>query len=394
MKKCFVIILFLIILPSLAQAEERSNAELYQMIKKMEQKLDAAISETAVAKYEAKKAKEEAANARKELARIKKASATEPANTFVSKPSDNQALRGKPGIVASIETLYMQPSRSNLDFVIIDPDTDSLPKGSTKSVELGYDLGTRFNLTYTTDTSIDIGATLTKFKTRDSASAEKLTGGSLWGICLHPDSYVEDDDSTSATASYDLDYSVMDLGIGKSIDIDKNFSLHVNAGLRQASIKQIQNICYIDSGTSKSANIIDKNDFRGWGGRLGLDLDWRLGKGFSIFSSVNGSILKGDFDLSYSQIDNNSGSINTIVDITKNIDNQVIPVLELRAGIGYEYRLKTTWSVGIQAGYEWQNWFNMVYAQRFSDDVNEQLMHTDTTDIGLSGFFIKGFIKF
>jgi major outer membrane protein len=72
----------------------------------------------------------------------------------------------------------------------------------------------------------------------------------------------------------------------------------------------------------------------------------------------------------------------------------VIPVIETRAGIGYAHQLKNGWSIGARAGYEWQNWFNMVTALRFMDDVDSQIMGTDTTDIGLDGFFIEGFINF
>ena len=71
MKRGVVVLVLLVALPAAAWAQEFSNAELYQMIKKMEIKFDAAIEQTNRAMAEAEKAKAEAALAKEEAARAK-----------------------------------------------------------------------------------------------------------------------------------------------------------------------------------------------------------------------------------------------------------------------------------------------------------------------------------
>jgi len=70
-KRGIVILLLLVALPAAAWPQEFSNAELYQMIKKMERKFDQAIEQTNRAMAEAEKAKAEAALAKEEAAAAK-----------------------------------------------------------------------------------------------------------------------------------------------------------------------------------------------------------------------------------------------------------------------------------------------------------------------------------
>lgn len=390
MKRCIVVMLVCLALPGLSWAQAPSNEELYQMIKEMERKLDVAIGEAnkakeeaARAKEEAVRAKEEAAKAREELARIKETPALVPEETVIRDP----------GLRVSFENLFMRPSRSNLDFVIVDHNNDSDPQGSLSEVEPGYHWGGRAALAYDFSSGTDVCAEFTWIKAEESESFVQPSGGRLWGTWLHPDSVIGWREATSATASYDFEHYVADLGVGKWVDIGKYFSMRMEAGLRYAEIEQDLNITYIDSVNNERVDITNENDFSGWGGRVGVGIDCRLGGGFSIFSSVGGSVLVGDADLSFAEVDQTGIGTAIPVDI-KDSATRVVPVIDLKAGIGYEYQFKNGCSVGVKAGYEFQNWFNMMTVHRFSDDVADQLSYTDTTDIGLDGFFIEGVITF
>jgi hypothetical protein len=115
-----------------------------------------------------------------------------------------------------------------------------------------------------------------------------------------------------------------------------------------------------------------------------------MGQGFNLFSSVAGSFLMGDFDLSYSSIQ----GATVLGSIEDSVNNRLVPVVEMRAGLAYAYQLENGMSVGAKVGYEWQNWFNMVTDLRYTDDVDSQLASTDTSDLSLDGFFLEGFLNF
>lgn len=401
MRKIIVAVLTMAILPGIAWAQEPSNQELYQMIQQMERKYDAAIKETdralAEARAEATKAKEEAAKAKAELARLK--AEPRPAPLQAEAPPLIKPTETTPGFKASAEVLYMRPSRGNLDFAIKDPDTDSYPEGTVGEIEPDYQLGGRFGLGYDLGSGTEIGVQFTGLKSHDSESATAPSGGSLWGLWLHANSVIDDNDVDTAKARYDFEHYAIDLNARQKLNIGRHFGLTLEGGLRYASMNQDFDIAYRQNVTSelhRDATISSENHFSGWGPRLGVGLDWRMGYGFNVFSSVAGSLMMGDFDLSYREEDLAAGATTTTtrVNMKQGIHNRIIPVVEMKLGVGYAHKLKNGWTVGANAGYEWQNWFNMVTAHHFSDDVDAQIMDTDTTDVSLDGFFFEGFIHF
>lgn len=384
MKKCIALMFVIMALPTMVWAQQPSNEELYRMIQEMERKFDAAIDRTNQALAEAAEAKEEAAKAKAELAQLQ--SGLHPASTSLVKTPETT-----PGFTASAEALYIRPSRSNLDFVITDPDTDNNPEGTVGEIEPDYQMGERIGLGYDFGSGTEIGVRFTGLKTHDSDSATSSAGGALWGTWLHPNASIDDNDVTSATARYDFEHYAIDFGARQKLNIGQRLGLNLDAGLRYASMNQDIGIAYLNANNGTRVDITNENDFSGWGPRIGMGLDWRVGHGFNVFSSVAGSLLLGDFDLMLRETDNGTAER---ADIKQGLHNRLIPVLEMKLGVGYARQLNNGWTIGANAGYEWQNWFNMVSAQRFSDDVDSQIMYTDTTDISLDGFFFEGFIRF
>ena len=404
MKRLIVVTVLFVALPAAAWAQEFSNAELYQMIKKMERKFDAAIEQTnkalaeaekakaeaAVAKEEAARAKAEVALAKEETARVKAAlaeikTATASADTAAEVPlaSVNHTPKTVTGLGASVDALYIRPSRSNLDYAISDSNLDGNPQGRVKEVDPDYSGGFRFGLGYTLESGTDIRAQYMQLDTKDSDSATAPAGGTLWSPLVHPDAT---ENFTSAKATYDFDLDVFDLSVGKWFAVGNDLDMRLEAGLRYADLTQELDAIY-DGGLSE---VEQKNDFTGWGPRVGLGMDWEMTQGFNLFGSLAGSFLVGDFDLSYRSVE--GGTVFGSIDGSE--DNRFVPVVEMRAGLGYAYRLENGMSVGAKVGYEWQNWFNMVTAKRFVDDINDAALSTDTTDVSLDGFFLEGFVNF
>jgi hypothetical protein len=369
------------ILPAVAWAQAPSNEALHQKILEMERKLDVAIDE-------AGKAKDEANQAREELTRLREAAAAA-SDTSADLPA---AEREKGiGLGISVEALYMRPTRSGLDFVVADPDAGNL-SGSEKAVEADRDWGFRLGMAYEFKSGAFVGLRATTLDASGDASVTEPSGGSLWGTWLHPDAVIDDDDVTAADASYDFEQDVFDLVVGKKLTVRRNVGLRIDAGLRYAEMKQAFDIHY-EQGAVNTVDVYQDLDYSGWGPTVGMDADWEMGWGISLFGSVSGSLLMGDSDFSIREVDFN-GATTELVNVESSDNSRVVPVVEMRAGIGYVYRLNSGYRFGFKAGYEWQNWFNAVTTMRFVDDVDGQLASRDTTDIGVDGFFLEGFFTF
>lgn len=356
-------------------AEAPSNEELYRMIQELSTNQDAL-------REEARKAKAEAAAAKAELAALKSVGAA-------AGPATVTVPQGQAGMTASVEAIYLRPSRSNLDFAIEAPTAAGV-QGNVVGVDPDYDLGGRLGLNWANGSGNDIGLQVTWLDASDSASASAPAGGVLFGTRLHPNSILDETSPTSASADYDFDHTAVDLSVGQRINVGSNLNLRLFGGLRYASLEQDFDIFYTNG--VNTVNISEQNDFDGIGPRVGLEGRWGFGQGFSIFGEAAGSVLVGDFDLSYTDIEN--GGASTRVNIDESFDNRVVPVVEGRVGIAYNAKLASERSFGVSLGYEWQNWYNVVSVDRFSDDVDRQLLSTDTTDIGLDGFFLKGQLTF
>ena len=414
MRKFILVMLMMAVLPGGAWAQGPSNEELYRMIKAMEHKFDAAMEETKKAKAEANKARAEAAQAREEVAaaRAETAKAKEDlaqlkSETSAAGPSVQasagpvvQTAATDPGFTLSAEAVFLRPTRSGLDFVVKDKYRTGNIRGKVVEIEPDYQLNGRFGVGYDFGSGTEIGVKFSAINSDESKSVTRpSTGMDLWGLWLHPNSVIDDNDVTRAKARYNFEHYLVDVGLKQKLDIGKRFGLSLEAGMRYASMNQDMDIVYIQDVTStlnRSVYIDNYNKFSGWGPRLGTSLDWRVGYGFNLFGSIAGSVLVGDFDLKYREHDYAVGATvgTRRVDIKQELHSRVIPVLETKVGVGYSYKLKNGLAFGANAGYEWQNWFNMVTAQRFSDDVDNQIVSTDTTDIGLDGFFVEGFIRF
>ena len=337
MRRSVGVVALCFILPAVAWAQAPSNEALHQKILEMERKLDTAIDE-------AGKAKDEANQAREELTRLREAAAA------ASESSADLPAAGREkgiGFGISVEALYMRPTRSGLDFVVVDPDAGEF-SGSEKAVEADHDWGFRLGMSYEFKSGAFVGLRAATLDTSGDASVTEPSGGSLWGTWLHPNAVIDDDDVTAADASYDFEQDVFDLVVGKKLTVGRNVGLRIDAGLRYAEMKQAFDINY-ESGAVTTVDVYQDQDYRGWGPTVGMDADWEMGWGISLFGSVSGSLLMGDADYSIREVDFN-GATTELVNVESSDNSRVVPVVEMRAGIGLCLPAQQRVPVRVQGG--------------------------------------------
>ncbi len=123
---------------------------------------------------------------------------------------------------------------------------------------------------------------------------------------------------SSADPSWRLHYDSIDLELGREFYVSRRLTLRPFIGLREAWIRQKYKISTQGIGevyTTQAITIDEvnvflndltvyntvrmKNDFNGLGPRAGLNTDWYLGAGFSIFGDFGVALLLGNFDVQY-----------------------------------------------------------------------------------------------
>jgi hypothetical protein len=201
-------------------------------------------------------------------------------------------------------------------------------------------------------------------------------------------------------------YDAGDLLFGQKLDVGSRIRLHPFMGLRYAHINTQEIGTYAGGGdssavfgassngipsvfptsSSSSENSELENTFNGIGPRFGSDAQVNLGQGFSIRGRLGLSALIGSRKI------DNSGLI-TYYDVddaavgsfqaTDNSDSQtrVVPEIDGRLGLNYTYNFASNMALGVEAGWQATNYFNVV-----ADSLN-----TDTGEsAGNSNFAIQG----
>lgn len=109
--------------------------------------------------------------------------------------------------------------------------------------------------------------------------------------------------ASSASAHWHVDYDTLDLALERSFFLSRQFVLSPYVGFRSAWIDQhyraTYDMVFIDMEGeppfTQPVYFKAKNDFWGFGPRLGSELIWHFNQNWNIFANFSGSILYGKF---------------------------------------------------------------------------------------------------
>ncbi|GAB4194339.1 MAG: hypothetical protein Tsb0015_17310 [Simkaniaceae bacterium] len=180
---------------------------------------------------------------------------------------------------------------------------------------------------------------------------------------------------THAKSQYDFDFHSLDLELGRSFFVSKNLSLRPHMGLKAAWIDLEQltryhggnpvaasgrttigfNIFGLDGNT---VHVKDKSNFRGLGPRTGLNTEWYLGRGFSLFGETSLAMVFGLFDAEHKErysLDVENRRIRLEVN-----RHGFTPTVQFQLGIAYKtYFNDDRNHLMLRLGYDSQYWWRV-----------------------------------
>ena len=229
------------------------------------------------------------------------------------------------------DTLYLTATQGGLTYgseseALTFGGTGSVTKYETKIKHLHqrWDLGWRLGVGYQSPCECwDAALLWTHFDTDTHAKHDDPVNPNQWFTPAWnsiPVPFTDDDPNLlggnlppDGTTSFPVQYSyahwklrmnLVDLEIGREFCVNSCLSLRPHVGVRGASINEKYKIKYeviAAVGASELAAPIDyidlKNDFEGAGVRGGLDTDFDLGCGLSIYGGVAVSLLYGETEI-------------------------------------------------------------------------------------------------
>lgn len=258
--------------------------------------------------------------------------------------------------------LYLNAREVDLPYAthVDGPINNAVPLAPSSVVDSEYSPGIRIGGTLARDSWSSFTAAFWHYRS-DTGDDLVLPGGTGWirPEVTHPDTSAADFDKLAATANYEIDFQMVDAAYTAILRHGTNYSLNYLVGLRYAHLDQDFHSEFTVLG---SRTVDTQIDFNGLGVRAGLDGERLLGRGFSVYGGVFGSLLAGQFSTDYEQQFNLAG-----VEASAGFsDNRVVPQLEMEAGISWQ---DPCGKLRLRAGYYRGAWFNVATTPTFIDAV-------------------------
>ncbi|GIW78629.1 MAG: hypothetical protein KatS3mg105_0436 [Gemmatales bacterium] len=277
----------------------------------------------------------------------------------------------------SVDYLFLKPRRRDLDFVIVDPINNGRPQGTIESADWEARSGVRGGFGFRHANDWETGFYYTWLHSASSNTQIAPLGGVLYATQTHPGTVEQ---VTTATAATSLTYNLFDLEFSKRYEPTSGMRFRPFGGLRFARIDQ-NFIAIYNGGDANFDTVSSLLEVQTAGFRAGAEGNWLLGWGFSLYARGAGSLLYGDFDSTFQEL--NNSNVTTLSSVGEKFQ-KIIPVMELAMGLAWKYR-----NLEISVGYEFINWFDLVDVPDFVDDVHQGKFIRRTSDLSLSGIAFR-----
>lgn len=303
---------------------------------------------------------------------------------------ENQIPKNGIGLYVNVDALLWQAHQTNTEFVLKNPagEDPATYVGPEKSPDFKYDWGVRVGAGYTMKNhdDWDIYLDWTHFKTYAHRS---VSAGSSYALePILSSVYGGNLTADKATSHWKLDLNMIDLELGKRFNISRFFSLRGFAGLRNAWVYQHENVTYSgglleDNGRSPD-KVHLKNDFWGLGLLVGLETQWGMGAGFSIYADAAASILSG-----YYKLQNKETANGTVQNNVRDSFHTGKWVTDLALGVRWDKTFSNDhYHIGIKTG-----WEQHLFINQFQWGAQDASPFT-TTDLSIQGWILSARFDF
>lgn len=315
-------------------------------------------------------------------------------------PAFIPVLRG--GFEFAIEALYLEPHASNLDYAVLDPTPIEFPisflgflpssNSSLQTIKSNYDFGYRLHVGYIFPLSAnDMSLNYHKLTQSNRNSVVAPVDGVIWTNLTDSTTLATFGVTANrASASVDFDWEGINLEFGRRVQFH-NLLVRGFAGVSLDKVNENSDVIYTDLMTLRALSIAtdevtQKNHYRGFGPRLGFDIDLLLGCHFAVVAQAATDLLVGNVETRLFEI--NSLGDSTVID--PNSTTRVVPTFDGKLGLAYIFPFSDCCSsVRVEAGYQFNHYFNVKDSLRFTSSNIPGTIIKQDQDIGFDGVYAK-----
>jgi hypothetical protein len=267
----------------------------------------------------------------------------------------------QPGLIGYIDYLNWRARQPGHDFAtVVSPNVDAtaapVPAATVSLDDFPRSSGFRTGLGYCFANGCDFTWNYTRFTASNHRTATATAAAGL----LSTRSLFASELMGSIEADSDLRMNLHDLEVNWRPGLNETVGFRAFGGIRWAMIdREFNNVYTPLAGSAIHGEIHMPSSMDAAGVRFGAELQWRATCGLRVFGRAAQSLLVADFKTQQQESD----TFGPVLDVSQTTTT-VVPVLEIGAGIAWS---RGPWE--FSAGYEMNNWFNMVEINRSNQNL-------------------------
>jgi len=289
------------------------------------------------------------------------------------------------------DLLYWNAHENGLNYAVEkEGDLNNLDDAEVKNIHGKWNFGFRAGIGYNTPhDGWDLRLTWLRFMDNGGRKAKNKDG--LYPIMASAsDTFLSDATAAKARSRWNVNLNQIDLDLGREFFVSKWLTMRPHVGVRTDWIHQKWTGKYshfISSLASGSAmDVKFKDHWYGIGLEGGLDTQWGLGNGWSIFGNLTTAILYGFHDLKLDEETKNRGVETDFADLeqTYRVSH---PILDLQMGLRWDNMFDgDRYHLGVQIGWEHHIYFSQNQFQKFYDNLRAGSFVSNQGDLTFQGW--------
>ena len=285
------------------------------------------------------------------------------------------------------DLIYWNAHESGLAYAVVNEGSDTtLADAQVKNLHgkwnWGFRVGVGYNMPHD---GWDVNFTWLRFTDTSHKRVHAGTDDFIFPtMTAASDPLAEGFACNKAHGYWGLRLDQLDLDMGREFFVSKWLTLRPHFGVRSDWVKQKLDVDY--DNFDLATNVVDvKSKDKWWGLGLegGLDTQWGLGSGWSLFGDLTGAIIYGFHKTRFNDTDS-PGSTHDNVSNTYRISH---PILDLQMGLRWDNMFgDDSYHLGVQVAWEHHVYFSQNQLPNFGDPSNMGRFYTSQGDLTLQGW--------
>ncbi len=295
------------------------------------------------------------------------------------------------------DLIYWNAHENGLNYAVQNKGSSlNLANAKVKNIHGDWNFGFRVGIGYKIPhDEWDLRLTWLRYSDHTRSKISAHSGTYVFAIMANPADVIAGIATVSGAQSrWRLQLNQLDLDLGKEFFVSKWLTLRPHFGVRCDWVKQRWSGEYKNSPAALEIDVKYRDKWWGIGLEGGIDTQWGLGCGFSLFGNLTAAILYGFHDLNFDQQTQIASTSTQFADLDE-VYRISHPTLDLQMGVRWDSMLDDDrFHLGFQVGWEHHIYFSQNQFPQFNTAFSAGKFTSNQGDLTLQGWTFSARLDF